>query len=646
MAVSDPLRFALAGKIAYGALFVGLLPVLLVAWARGTADIVTIALPAWPRLGLAIAAVGFSLIVGGWIALKVHGEGLPMNAFPPPKLVTKGVFRLAPHPIYLGFVIVCAGISLSYGSASGLYLVTPAMVMASAALVLGYEGPDLARRLGPRPPTWLALAPDDQGKPTPAQRLGAYAGVILPWCVLYQMITWIGPPRDAFSAALPFEARLPVVEPAETIYASTYFAVLLAPLVAPTRRDLRAFEVRALLTSALAFPLYLALPLIAEPRAFIPQGILGRLLLAERSLDSPAGAFPSSHVIWALLSADVLGSATPRLRLAWRGWAILVALSCILTGMHAILDVIASFAVVALVDHRASIWEGLRRGASLVAGSWREWRLGPMRIINHGVYAGLGAFLGLAIASSLLGPGHEGVLLLTAAGGLVGAGLWARIIEGSPQLMRPFGFWGGLLGIVATALAAPLLGSDPWTVLASCCVAAPWVQSAGRLRCLVQGCCHGSPAHPSIGIRYHHPRSRVVRLSPLEGVPIHPTPLYSILWNVVIALAMIRLSWLRVDVRFIAGAYLLLMGLGRFVEESLRGEPQTPIHARLRLYQWASIGALIAGATLTALHGSTPLPSPSPSLSGLLAAAAFGLITTFAMGVDFPDSKRPFSRLA
>jgi prolipoprotein diacylglyceryltransferase len=75
----------------------------------------------------------------------------------------------------------------------------------------------------------------------------------------------------------------------------------------------------------------------------------------------------------------------------------------------------------------------------------------------------------------------------------------------------------------------------------------------------------------------------VCRLSPLGGVPAHPTPLYSILWNVVIALAVGRLWSLRAPLGFIAGVYLLLGGVGRFVEEAYRGEPQTPVHAGLRL---------------------------------------------------------------
>jgi prolipoprotein diacylglyceryltransferase len=142
-----------------------------------------------------------------------------------------------------------------------------------------------------------------------------------------------------------------------------------------------------------------------------------------------------------------------------------------------------------------------------------------------------------------------------------------------------------------------------------------------------------------------HPRSRVCRLANLEGVPVHPTPLYSILWNAVPAFLGARLWAARAPLPVIVGAYLILTGLGRFVEESRRGEPQTPVFARLRLYQWIAAGTVAAGAVLTCLPASVPTPVPEASLLALAAGAAFALATWFALGVDFPRSNRRFARL-
>jgi hypothetical protein len=107
---------------------------------------------------------------------------------------------------------------------------------------------------------------------------------------------------------------------------------------------------------------------------------------------------------------------------------------------------------------------------------------------------------------------------------------------------------------------------------------------------------------------------------------------------------MMRLWSLHASLSLIAGLYLILTGLGRFVEEAYRGEPQTPVYAGLRLYQWVAIATVLAGALVTAAHAAPP-PAPQFRWEPLVPAAAFGLLTTLALGVDFPNSNRRFARL-
>jgi len=468
--------------------------------------------------------------------------------------------------------------------------------------------------------------------------------VLGPWVILYEGLKTVGAPPDAWSALLPHEGNLPVVQWTEFFYISVYPMAALAPLVAASRRDLRRFSVRALMAMAVVFPLYLVLPFVVPPRPFAPTDVFGHLIVWERLKDTAAEAFPSFHVVWALLSAEVFAGRTTRLKWFWRAWAWMIAAGCVLTGAHALVDVLAGFAVVALVANADRVWRILRAGAERVANSWKEWQLGGVRFINHGLYAGAGSFVALAIVGTLTGPGDDAAILLIAVAGLLGAGLWAQTIEGSPRLLRPYGYYGGVLGIALGGLALPELGVDPWLVLAAFAAAGPWVQSLGRLRCLVQGCCHGRPAVDSVGIRYVHPRSRVFRLSDWKGVPLHPTPLYSILWNVPIAMATIRLWTLHAPLTLIAGVYLLLTGFGRFVEESFRGEPQTPVRWGLRLYQWTALATVAAGAVLTCLDGSVA-PAIHFRWAPLLPAILFGLVTALAMGLDFPRSDRRFARL-
>jgi protein-S-isoprenylcysteine O-methyltransferase Ste14 len=626
------------GKVLYGALFTVVLPTLLWGWARATRGIVTIAMPP-AAFGWALSAVGFSMTLAGIVALAIWGRGLPMNAYPPPRLVTRGPFALFANPIYVGFCAACAGASIAAASASGLYLVTPTMILCSAALVLGYEGPALRARFGPRPTPLFAFARDEDGPPSRRERIIAYAIAIVPWCVLYEGIARMGRPPDAFTLALPGEEAWPVIEQAEIAYISIYPAVLALPLLVRTRRALRRFEIDVVIAMALIFPLYLALPIASIPRSFEPDGVLGRLLFFERALDTPLEAFPSFHVVLAFLVARALK------RPAAYAWAAIVSAACIATGMHTALDVVAGLFASLVVIRAASIASAARNATERIANSWREWHFGPVRVIHHGLFAGLGTAGALVIVGAFVGPGHSTLVVTTALAGLLGAGAWAQLVEGSAVLMRPYGFYGGVLGIIVAAFAAPWFGVSTWHALAAYALAGPFVQSMGRLRCLVQGCCHGAPCSPSWGIVYRHPRSRVVKLAELGGVPVHPTPLYSIAWNAVVALVVVRLAILGVPASFLAGVYLGLTGIGRFVEEAYRGEPQTPTFGGLRLYQWIAIATIVAGAAVTSAP-STPLGPPAIDAAGIVVALGAGVVVAVALGVDFPSSNRRFSRLA
>ena len=632
-------------KMLYGSLFVVVLPILLLAWAARTKDVVT--LPAiHSRIGgLSVSALGIILMTWGIISLWKLGGGLPMNAFPPPRYVSGGIYRLFSHPIYVGFALLCIGTAIAAGSASALWLVSPVVIMASAALVLGYELPDMQKRFGEAFPAQRLFPPDDETEPTTLDRLRCYLTVLVPWLLLYEAVVALGIPSDAKIAYLTFENRWPVWPWTEILYGSVYVVVVLVPLIARKRHDLRWFSSRALLSMALVFPVYLSVPLIAPPRPFFSIGIPGAFLNFDRAHDSAAAAFPSYHVIWAFLAAGAIGRNRPWKSLAWI-WAWLVCLSCLTTGMHAFVDVIGGLIVVWIVVHAQEIWSWLRDGSEKIANSWREWHIGPVRIINHGAYAAAGVLVGIAILDTLLGPGKGMISISIFIGGAIGAALWAQWIEGSPSLLRPLGFYGGVIGTVAGGiLAAFVSGTSPWIVLSALVVAAPWIQGIGRLRCLVQGCCHGRPANDRIGIRYQHPQSRVTRIAWLRGVPIHPTPLYSLLWNVFVGLIVTRLYLLHTTTAMVGGMYLILSGLGRFVEEAYRGEPQTPVYGRLRLYQWAAIVSLVLGAGITTSTRAPVTARPAPHASSLLAALACAILAWVLTGVDFPHSKIRFARL-
>ena len=637
-------RFRLLGQLAYGSVYVVVLPLLLVVWARRLAHI---PLPEYgtPLLGALVAGTGLALMAGGTHALWRHGAGLPMSPFPPARLVSRGAYRIVADPIYVGAVLVSLGVSLAIRSAAGLWIVSPVLALSAIAFVLGFERDHTRRQFGTVAAPLLALPPAEDARPTGADRLSVYGLVFLPWLAAYMAVELLGVPPDAREVYGRWDAALPVIPWTEAAYALTYPFVLLAPLLAARRRDLRRFAVQGLLATALIVPLYLLLPLVATAKPVAGEGFWAALLRWERAGDRAVTAFPAFHVAWSCIAAALYQARWPRLRVLW--WAAVVAMgvSCLTTGMHAAADVVAGFAVYPLVAHAPRLWGTMRRWTEVLANSWHEWTVGPVRILSHGVYAGLGAFLGALIILWLAGPEALGWVIAMVVASEAGAALWAQALEGSSRLLRPFGYFGSVIAVLITAALAGASGADAWRLLAAVAVGGTVTQAFGRLRCLVQGCCHGRPAPEEVGIRYVHPRSRVTRLTSLGGQPLHPTPLYSILWTLLVGAVLLRLWMLHAPLPFIVGAYFVLIGLGRFVEEHYRGEPQTRTLGGLRIYQWLSIAFVVGGAALTTVGGA-PAPATAPlGATAVPVLLLIGAATHAAYGVDFPRANRRFARL-
>lgn len=631
------------GKVLYAVTFVLLLPLALIAWTIATARIVRLPPVTSLPLGAFLVAIGVLLVLSGMRGLWIYGGGLPMNAHPPPRYVERGIYSLLPHPIYTGFCVVCVGVSISVGSASGLWFISPLVMLGCVALVLGYERHDLHKRFGCDP---RSLLPENSASPPSiSDRVACYALVVLPWFAMFEITNSLDRSGTAFSTLLPVGTSHFLIAGARATSASGYLAFVLLPLIPRSRGDLRKVSVHGLAALVLAVAIFLAIPLVLPSSPLISHLLPGRAQLSLPGLDTEWRYFPSLQFIGACLFVEAMGQSRPSLRWAARGWACLVTLGCLTAFKQGRVALLGGLASVVLASHLSAAWQMIRAAAERLANSWQEWRIGPIRIVNHGGYAGTAAFLAIWIDTVFTGPGHQMAILVGALAGVVGAALWAQYVEGSPQLLRPYGFYGGLLGGTLGALAAPLFHTGIWLLLAAFSVSGPWAQGVGRLRCLVQGCCHGRPSSASLGIRYVHPNSRVCRFTPWTGLALHPTPVYSILWNAVVALVLLRLWTLHASLHLIVGLYFILTGIGRFVEEAWRGEPQTKVVVGLRLYQWAAIVSVVLGAVFTAFDNGEVAPDPAFGWSALFTAAVFGFVVFCAMGVDFPSSQRRFSRL-
>lgn len=636
------------GKIAYGFLFVVVLPALLTLWAVQVEEAVTLQVPDFSSVGIASAVAGFLLMGTGSVNLVVQGMGLPMNPYPPKQLVDTGIYSLIKHPIYVGACALTIGISVAAGSAGGFWLVSPMLILGCVALVMGFERQDLHHRLGEfRKPPRIGIPAASTESADRWDVVSACVLVLIPWLALYELILFVGIPPHAVSTWLDFESRIPVLEFSEAFYAATYLFVAVVPFIAKTRADLRDFMVSGLVCTGLGIFFHVCFPFVAHPKPFIPTSFLGQLLELERLYDSPAAAFPAFHVIWAFIAAAAFQRRFPSRRVFWIAIPVLISLSCITTGMHSVADVLAGFVVYLAAQYRGAVWSSIQTGSEWIANSWKEYTFwGRIRVINHGVYGAAATFTGISLAGFLAGAEHHAAILFVTVIAMIISLLWAQILEGSKKLLRPLGFYGGVVGVVmGCALAQLFFDSEFFVIWGGFAVAAPWIQAIGRLRCLVQGCCHGRICEAGSGIRYFHERSRVVRLGDLKGKYLYPTPVYSILCNFVYGVFLLKLWFSGVSIPLIIGLSFLFNGFVRFVEESYRGEPQTPVVGGLRLYQWLALGGVILGAILTTLPFSGNHPAAAFSGALILLAGAGGLVAFVTTGVDFPRSEKRFSRL-
>ena len=95
--------------------------------------------------------------------------------------------------------------------------------------------------------------------------------------------------------------------------------------------------------------------------------------------------------------------------------------------MHTVVEVAAAVCLFVPLSHYRRSWALLRDGTERLANSWHEWRAGPVRIINHGLYAGLAAFTGALLVGMLPVRLRRSVGNLLLAVGLCGWVVWGLV---------------------------------------------------------------------------------------------------------------------------------------------------------------------------------------------------------------------------
>lgn len=615
------------GKFLYSVLFLVVVPAGILLWAEAIGQ--KLSLPAVESIvgGGLLFVAGILLLIWGMYAIWKYGKGLPMNAYPPPHLVSRGPFRIFRHPLYTGFAMLTIGWFMADGQSAGFWIISPLVILSMVALVFGYEAPELKHRFPDSSFRSLTDLPESSRKQADAiDRFSALFWVLVLIFVCNGIIVSMIGKTD--STEIFYYEWLPGAT-AFIPHIVGFLLVIIIPFVLKNKYILRKWIISVAVSAVFTVILSFMWP---ETGAAIISGIPWTGL--------------SVPIIVILISCYFLFKkpAIARFFLIIAG-LLLVAFRIIVSQEALFLLVVTLGVSLVSVNYR-NIWQFLKIWSEIIANSWHEWVFGKIRVINYGFYVGFGAFLGILLAGILAGREYALALLVFAVIVTICSALWAQIIEGSARLKRPFGFYGGLVGIFFGSIAVWAMGLNAWVIIGVSSVVMPWVQAIGRLRCLVNGCCHGCRVeNPNTGIRYFHPRSRVNNISGLNGELLHPTQLYSILWLTIVGVIMLRLWNLGLSSSFIFGLYLILTGIGRFVEEAYRGESQTPVVSRLRLYQWTAMASVIAGILMTVIDISPVEIIPGFSLQVFAAAIICGLFIFFAMGVDFPYSNRRFSRL-
>jgi membrane-associated phospholipid phosphatase/protein-S-isoprenylcysteine O-methyltransferase Ste14 len=592
-------------KVLNGFIFAVIFPIILIVWAKLTRNIVQIQLPVNLIPGYILLFTGAIFVCAGIWSLLRSDNKLSMNVSTSKRFLKIGIYNFTRQPICSGAVLISFGLSAVTSSASGFWLVSPVFTLLIVAYYAGFKNENAqsvfwAQDYKP----FLSLPSTSNNMPSFSDRFSSYFIAFVPWLIIYKAFIFIGAPEDAISTNLPFEEHLPIWEFSTVLYSFAFLYSLLIPLVVKTRKQLRDFTKDVWFTIIFVGIIYLVLPLIIKQKDFVPHSYLGRIILFERSVDGESGALPSCHVIWAFLAAMYFNRSYVRLKWLWYGLAVLISVSCITVGAHSVLDVIAGFFAFIIIIYRHNIRNYLRLQAERLSNNMREFRIGPIRIINHGFFAGAAGFTGALLMGSFLSQQYNlaGFIILIFV--IAGVRILPVLVDRSPQVIRPFIYCRGLfIGLIACISADLMFSIDFFILVASFVMAAPWVHALGRLRCL------------------------------------HHSQLYAIGINFVIGLLLIRLFNIGVPSSFIIGIYLILQGAGRFVEESFPGETWMPYWGGIKIYQWIAILSVLSGIIFTSIPDTAVLVF-RPTIISLILAILIGILVTVAFGVDIPEPDR------
>ncbi|PYL49317.1 MAG: isoprenylcysteine carboxyl methyltransferase [Verrucomicrobia bacterium] len=140
--------FAVVRAVTYAALFIGLLFIYLPGRLLTWSGVVRPEPNSAPQIaGMIVSSIGTVIALWCIFTFVFVGKGTPAPFDPPRRLVIRGPYRFVRNPMYIGAVLVLAGLAIFYQSISvaiyaGLFL------LAAHIFVVAYEEPTLRRTFG------------------------------------------------------------------------------------------------------------------------------------------------------------------------------------------------------------------------------------------------------------------------------------------------------------------------------------------------------------------------------------------------------------------------------------------------------------------------------------------------------------------
>lgn len=348
-------------------------------------------------------------------------------------------------------------------------------------------------------------------------------------------------------------------------------------------------------------------------------------------------------------NADILSSRTNNLSIATISFFVFYFLLSN-SGNKLYLFSILSVGLPLFTLSLDKIWRSIRDFSEKVANARRDYLFfdGNFRIISHAIYPTLSGIVAGMIFYFVTSNVFAAFFITVFT--LVGGAVFAQSLWGSKKLLRPFGYYGGVIGAIVGALFCKYFLHVDFTLIAlGAVIASPFAQAISRFRCLEQGCCHGiEVSSPALGIKVENPQSRACLNSKMGGKYLLATQTYSIIFNFILGVFLLFL-W-RFEIApstLVIGLYLILTGVERFTEDAYRGEVQTRKFYALNEPQFFGLLCFLLGLLMTFIPSNIQsFQEVEVTFISILFAGICGLFAGFMMSMDFPKSNVRFSRLS